>query len=261
MNIKKYLPEIFTGVAIGSHALSNVLFVRAAKNEDKKGKKCYILPSVLSGVTIASILLSDHFNSKEKAGLIALLAASNAGSMALEQKARKEYGDDKVNDFYKKFDLDSLDYKQLDKIMNEADFLEENGAPTEDGKMLYYFPQLHEIFAITPDQLSMAFEDVNAIFSREGEASVNDFLGAIDPKYIDDDEGDNFNWSINESDPESGITRIDYFQYTVKLESGLNVTIVRFVMPPLKDEEWEEYYRQLEESYYERTESQYQEKI
>lgn len=261
MNIKKYLPEIFTGVAIGTHVLSNILFVRAAKNEGNKGKKVYILPAIVSCSSIASILLSDHFSSKEKATLIALLAASNAGSYVLEHKARDEYGDEKVNEFYKKVDLDDLNSLELDNIMNEADTLEENGAATEYSKQLYYFPQLHMIFATSSDTLSMAFEDVNSIFAREGEASVNDFLGSIDSSLIDEDEGDNFTWAINSSDPESGITRIDYYQYTVKLESGLLVTIVRFVMPPLRDEEWEEYYEKLEESYYERTESKYQEKV
>lgn len=129
--MKKYLSEIVTGIAIGAHITSNILFVRADRLylEDHK-KSHFIFPVVMSASSIVSIILSNRLSSKEKASILA--ASSAILTEGLLKKRRSS------NDI-----LDA----NLEELMNAADAVNQNALdPPEGVNELIYLPDYGIIF-------------------------------------------------------------------------------------------------------------------
>lgn len=241
MNIRKYIPEILTGVSIGTHVVSNVLFVRAAKKEANDGnKKHYILPVCFSAASITSIIFSNRYNAKEKGLLLGAIAASSVSNAKLVQETKEKYGDGAL----KVRPASVLSESDLAKIQEEVNNLDpDHNNDFSTDKEIYIIPQLLGYMPIlaTPDAIDFAFGKLNEEFSIEMWASTTVFLHALDSKYVDD-ECDAFGWKMCDEDPYSGILYISHFQNTYTLPDGTVIKALYFVYPPLMEDEWDEYY-------------------
>lgn len=244
--LKKYVPEILTGVAIGSHITSNILFVRAAKKEEKDGlKRHYILPSILSGVSISSVIFADRYNAKEKGIILGAMAASTIANGKFIEKTRDANGDEETVKM--KMESDNITEEDLKKITEELDKMDlKDLSKIPEGYEVYVFPQIlgnNTPVVTTPDTMDFAYGHINEMFQNDMWVSVYEFLYAIDETgSLISSEDELFGWKMSEDDPYEGIMYIQHYQRTFTTESGKKVTVVYFVYPPLMEDEWDAYY-------------------
>ena len=247
--LQKHLPEILTGVAVGGVITSDVLYIYNGvkiSKETKDGKKpnyikAYWLPTTISAGSIAAIIFSNRFSSKEKTLLLGMTIANGAQLRAYQDIVEKNVSIEEVSKIVDQFeDID------VEKLMIDADAADETESYEEDSR-LFYFPQIRKVVKCSTDRFNTAVLNINELYSSEWEATINNFFDFIDKNIVKNDTelkvcGDDFGWEIDPDDPESGITRITISQYTKKLESGVELTYVYFMDPPLHRSEWENYY-------------------
>ena len=197
--MKKYLPEIVTGIAIATHITSNILFVRADRLylEDHK-KSHFILPVVMSTSSIFSILLSNRLSSKEKASI---LAASSA--ILTEGLLKKRSSDNDILD------------ANLEELMHAADAVNQNALdPPEGVNELIYLPDYGIIFWKDISEVMRAELDLNECFHNQGIAYLSDFFRLLNFSEKDFPElfeiAEHYGWRINWYDYENGLQHITF---------------------------------------------------
>lgn len=247
--VQRHLPEILTGVAVGGVVASDALYiyngVRISK-ESKDGKKpnyvnAYWLPTTISAGSIAAIIFSNRLSSKEKTLLLGMAVANGAQLRAYQNAVENNVSEEEAKDI-----SDQFEQLDLDKLMIDADAADETGDYEEDSR-LFYFPQIHKVIRCSSDRFNTAVLNINELFATEWEATINEFFDFVNRDIVRNDPelkecGDDFGWTIDPDDPESGITRILISQYTKTLNTGIDVTYVYFMDPPLHRSEWEDYY-------------------
>lgn len=247
--LQKHLPEILTGIAVGGTVVSDVLYIYNGvkiSKETKDGKnpnyiKAYWLPTTISAGSIAAIIFSNRLSSKEKTLLLGMAVANGAQLRAYQDIVEKNIPIEESAEI-----LDQYEDLDIEKLMIDADAADETESYEEDSR-LFYFPQIHKVVKCSTDQFNTAVLNINELYSSEWEVTINNFFDFIDKDIVKNDPelkecGDDFGWEIDPDDPESGITRILISQYTKKLKSGIDLTYVYFVDPPLHRSEWENYY-------------------
>lgn len=243
---RRHLPEILTGVSVGGTVVADALYIYNGikmTKESKEGKdpnyiKAYWLPTVISAGAVTATIFSNRLSAKEKTLLLGMMIANGA-----QLRAYRDVKDIPIEEANEILGVDDLD---VEKLMHDADEADKTGTYKEDSRF-FYFPQIHKLIRCSTDRFNTAVLNINELFCSELEATVNNFFDFIDKDIVrKDDEltecGDDFGWSMDQNDPESGITRITISQYTKKLESGIDVTYAYFMDPPLHRSEWEDYY-------------------
>lgn len=212
-HFKKYLPEILTGVGIGGEVLSNALFVRAAKLEEKDGKKThYILPLLVSAGSIAAIVGSNRVSNSQKASIVAAGGLLLSKCMAERKEIKEKYGNDEV------LDLDLNQLKILADRENEIPFIE------DETKELYYMPDYGIIFYANPGRVMTAELNLNESFTHDGEAFLSEFFAFLGLKNTEMEAAglsyeqiqqvaDNIGWRFNWEDYDNGIQYITFNNY------------------------------------------------
>ena len=197
--MKKYLPEIVTGIAIATHITSNILFVRADRLylEDHK-KTHFILPVVMSASSIVSILLSNRLSSKEKASI---LAASSA--ILTESLLERRKNDNDI------FNI------SLEDLMMAADRVNQNALdPPEGVNELIYLPDYGIIFWKDISEVMRAELDLNECFHNQGIVYLSDFFRLLNFSEKDFPElfeiAEHYGWRINWYDYENGLQHITF---------------------------------------------------
>lgn len=249
MNIKDHLPEILTGVAVGGEIAADFLFVRAAKKEAKDGKKKhYVLPAIVSGASITSIIASNRISNEQK---LSLLAASTLSSAQLVnyKKAVKETVDEKTYaDISKKYSDD-----ELEKLKAKAKEYNK-GNDEDDDYQLFYFDQFDILVQSTPQTVSVALLNMNQEFCTEGWVSAYFFFNWIDKDLPKKDpylkkHGKDVGWSIYEDDPYSGYNFVTVNEYAKKVPGLGRINYIHFMEEPLEMSEWDEYYEKQFDSW------------
>lgn len=247
--LQKHLPEILTGIAVGGTVVSDALYiyngVKICK-ETKDGKKpnyikAYWLPTTISVGSVAAIIFSNRLSSKEKTLLLGMAVANGAQLRAYQDIVEKNIPVEEAAEI-----LDQYEDLDVEKLMIDADAADETESYEEDLR-LFYFPQIHKVVKCSTDRFNTAVLNINELYSSEWEVTINNFFDFINKDIVKNDPelkecGDDFGWEIDPDDPESGITRILISQYTKKLKSGIDLTYVYFMDPPLHRSEWGDYY-------------------
>ncbi len=247
--LQKHLPEILTGIAIGNTVVSDALYIYngiklAKKTTDVEMSdylKAYWLPTAISAGGIAAVIFSNRLSSKEKTLLLGLAVANGTQLRLYQDIVEKNIPSEEAAEILSQYeDLDA------EKLMIDADAADETKSYEEDSR-LFYFPQIRKVIRCSTDKFNTAILNINEWFAIEWEATVNTFFDFIDKDIVKNDPelkecGDDFGWSIDPDDPESGITRILVSQYTKRLKTGVDVTYVYFMDPPLHRSEWNDYY-------------------
>ena len=197
--MKKYLPEIVTGIAIGAHIASNILFVRADRLylEDHK-KSHFALPVIFSAGSIASILLSNRLSSKQKASI---LAASSA--ILTESLLERRKNDNDISNI------------SLEDLMMVADRVNQNALdPPEGVNELIYLPDYGIIFWKDISEVMRAELDLNECFHNQGIAYLSDFFRLLNFSEKDFPElfeiAEHYGWRFDWNDYENGLQHITF---------------------------------------------------
>lgn len=248
-SVQRHIPEILTGIAVGGTVTADVLYIYNGIKLTKEAKdgngvsyvKAFWLPTTISAGTIAAIILSNQFSYKEKTLLLSMCATSMTQMSLYKKTATNILGKDQTDKV-----TEAFDQMDLEKLMIDADQADETGSYTEDSR-LFYFPQIRKVIHCSTDQFNTAVLNINEQFAMETETTINNFFDFINKDIVKNDPellecGDDFGWLMDVEDPESGLTRILISQYTKKLDSGIDVTYVYFMDPPLHRSEWEDYY-------------------
>lgn len=212
--VKSRLPDILTGFnAIGVAAtawLTHRATKRAVqileeydddiswKEEAKLTWRCYILPVVAAGATIASGIASNRVSAKRLSEAVAIGALYADRIEALDEKLKEK-----------------LTPEEYAKAKNDIKEKESQAILSQDehGKMLCFEPESKQWFHASQQQLLMAEITANKMFKNTGELTLNQWLRLLPeckPKkwgdewgwWETDEEGcADFNWSFYRGSP------------------------------------------------------------
>lgn len=242
---KKYAPEILTGVGVGSHVASNILFVRAEKLYLQDGKKShFLLPCGLSILSIVSVIGSNRLSSKEKGVLLAGSSALAAKYLKDRKTIKEKYGQDALTDA----DLAAL-MEKADKA-NEEPFDEDKDC-IED---LIYLPDYGVMFWSDISDVMKAELNLNECFVHSGEAYLSDFFTFLKFKKDDNpalfDLAEAYGWRYNYDDYDDGMQYIAFNNFEKIINyKGRDVVchFVYFNEEALPMHEWGRIYGDCEE--------------
>lgn len=234
MSVKKYLPEIVTGIAIGTHIASNILFIKADRLYLKDHKKSHFaLPVIFSAGSIVSILLSNRLSSKQKASI---LAASSA--FLTESLLERRKNDNDISNI------------SLEDLMIAADRVNQNALDPPDGvNELIYLPDYGIIFWKDISEVMRAELNLNEFFQSQGIAYLSDFFNFLEFNAKDSPElyeiAEHYGWRINWYDYDSGLQYITFnnFERVIRFK-GKDIVchFVYFNEEPLPMHEWTRIY-------------------
>lgn len=237
--IKDHLPEILTGIGVGSEALASFFYIYNGKKLYEKNPKptkkdyikAYAAPVIFSSASAAAIIFSNRLQQKEKAKLLAMNAAIVASSLQ-----RKTYSKEleKHVDLKEVQDIqDKLTQRDLDGMIDDAvksDQLNENRLNDIN---IYFFPQVRKMILATDEALCGAVQALNEELSVNDFASFADFFLFIDPSGHHYDDLDQLGWMY--------IYGMGIQTYKREVH-GFPVTYVNFDTDPMYYEEWDMYY-------------------
>lgn len=208
-NIKKYSPEILTGIGISGMIFSTIMAVRVTpaamklieqkKNESKKDRldkkevvqttwRCYT-PSVVSTVvSVICIIGASTINSKRNTALAAAYSISESALKLYQEKVIETVGEKKEQEVR---DNVAKEYLKNDPITTREIIL------TERGNTLCYDPLSSRYFKSDIEMLRQAVNELNRDMTiRIGmSVSLNDFYDkiGIDRTTV----GDSIGWNVN----------------------------------------------------------------
>ena len=226
--IKNNLPEILTATSVLGVLASDALFVYAAKQEFMdEDKKHYILPIIVSGVTVGCIIASNRVSNSQKASLAAG-AALMADNYYKQRKAVKEVCTEE-----QQATIDDLLIMANDAYKDDTAFI-------DSGRLLYFLPQFNIVFWSDPETVSVALSNLNISFTREGEAYLSEFfceLGILTLEY--QMFAETLKWCINYNNIANGIDCITYHVYTKALKNGIECHYIEFDYLPQTEQWWQ----------------------
>ena len=237
--VKDHLPEILTGIGVGSEALASFLYIYNSKKLYEKNPsptkkdyiKAYAAPVILSSASITAIIFSDRLQQKEKARLLAMNAAIVASSLqkgTYSKELEKRVDPKEVQNIQ-----DKLTQRDLDGMIDDAvksDQLNENRLNDVN---IYFFPQVRKMIFATDEALCGAVQALNEELSVNDFASFADFFSFIDPSDHHYDDLDQLGWMY--------IYGMEIQTYKREVH-GFPVIYVNFDTDPLYYDEWGMYY-------------------
>lgn len=240
--IQKHLPEILTGIGVGTEALASALYIYNAKKlYGKEGEltkkeyvKAYALPIALSSTSIAAIIFSNRLQQKEKARLLALNAAAIASSLqskAYSKELEKHVDPKEIQEIQA-----SLTQRDLESMIDDAvkeDEVDSNRL--KDQRNIYFFPQVRKIIFAREEDLCRGIQYLNEELSTNDFASFADFFDYISGYQ------DTYHFSDLEDLGWQDCYGLELSTY-VREVHGFPVTYVNISTDPLYREEWKMYY-------------------
>ena len=234
MLVKNNLLEILTATSVLGVIASDALFVYAAKQEFMDGdKKHYILPIVVSGVTVGCIIASNRVSNSQKASLAAGLALMTDNYYRQKQAIKQVCTEEQ------QAEIDEL-------LIMATDAYRDDKAFVDGKKLLYYLPQFNIVFWSNPDTVTTALTNINAVFCRDGEAYLAEFLCSLGILKLEYQlSAEKLKWRMNMDDIANGIDCITYHAYTKTLKNGQECHYIEFDYPPMKEDLWQLEYNDI----------------
>ena len=230
--IKKYLPEILTGLAVGGVISSNLLWAYAARQELMDGnKKHYILPLITTAGTITCIIASNRVSNMQKMSILA------GGTMLAQNYIQERKKTREVMTPEEQATLDELLIMANDAYCDDRAFVEE-------GKELYFLPQFNKVFWQYPSVVLEANLNINEEFMHNGgEAYLSSYFCMVGILSVEEQiYAENLIWRANFDDWDAGITAITFDTYDKTLSNGTICHIIEFQYPPMTNDMWTEEY-------------------
>ena len=231
---KEHLPEILTATSVLGVIASDALFVYAAKQEFMDGdKKHYILPIIVSGVTVGCIIASNRVSNSQKASLAAGLALMTDNYYRQKQAIKQVCTEEQ------QAEIDEL-------LIMATDAYRDDKAFVDGEKLLYYLPQFNIVFWSDPETVTVALTNLNASFTRDCEAYFSEFLcelGILKLKY--QMAAEKLKWRMNMDDIANGIDCITYQAYTKTLKNGQECHYIEFDYMPMEEDLWQLEYNDI----------------
>lgn len=170
--------------------------------------KCYIPAMITGGITVASIIAGYKVNKKEIATLMGTVAFLTANRQQLEDEIRKRYGNEVLEDIYKK-----IQPRTIEKVVEKY---EESG----HGRLLCRDQQFGRWFRAEEDFVKSACEQYSEMFKQGMFLSWNDLysLWGIAPSQV----GDQFGYAAD----------TQYYDY----EDGIEFAFERVYDPELRED-------------------------
>ena len=244
MNLKKHLPEILTGIAVGSEVLASAFYIHNSKKlyennpnpTTKEYLKFYILPGSLSAASIVAMLFSNRMQAKENAKLLALNAAIIASSLQNREysKELETHVDPKELEEIQA----SLTQRDLDAMIDDAVEEDQLNSKRISDRNIYFFPQVRKMIFGKEEDLCRGIQYLNDELSTNDFASFADFFDYIT------DYNDEYHFSDLEELGWLDCYGLELSTY-VREVRGFPVTYVNISIDPLYREEWSMYYDYL----------------
>ena len=198
--LKKYAPDILTGMAIGGIGLTGWLGVKAGKkaaqelrfinatnvplttiDEAKYTWKCYI-PPLASAVATSVFVVSAHKVHLHNEAILAGVAAMYSGKY---QQLTKTLGD--------KLDQNTLMDIRKEAYQDDPDRPPWLPTPKNSDEEIYYEPYSHQYFTASAHAMVYAMLHINRTFQEYGGVTLNDYLNVL-PGCKRIPEGKNIGW-------------------------------------------------------------------
>lgn len=178
--VAKHAPEIFAGMAVGGVLVTTGLTVQATldvkenidetKYDDEHTRadtiretwKSWIPAAASAGLTITSILLSNHLHRNREAALMAVAAMWQGRYLDLENHIRELPKGDKI--------LSDIRDKEM------AEKLPDATPKLRPGEILVYEPMSKQFFISSNQEITAAELIANKIMQRESALTLNEFL-------------------------------------------------------------------------------------
>ena len=195
--LKKYAPDILTGMAVGGGVVTGWLGVQAGKQaSDEKIKilfelnteediktgvnvpapaeefkatwKCYIPPAASAILTSACIVGAHKVHLHNEAVLAAVAALYSGKYRDLERKAKELLGDKRFGELRAQLAADEV-AKKKDTIP----------VSTDENVQTYFEPYSSQYFTATPHEMLYAQLYINQAFQKYGGVTLNDYLNVL----------------------------------------------------------------------------------
>lgn len=225
--IKKYLPEILTGLAVGGVISSNLLWAYAARQELMDGdKKHYILPLITTAGTITCIIASNRVSNMQKMSILA------GGTMLAQNYIQQRKAIEET--------CTTEEIASIDELLIMANEAYKSDEAFVDHKELYFLPQFNKVFWARPCDVVTAQLNINERFAYDGEAYLNEFFTDLGILTIEEQViAEVLKWRLNYNDIDAGIKSI-CFQNTDKvLSNGQICHYIEFLYPPQTEAMWQ----------------------
>lgn len=184
--LKKYAPDILTGIAIGGVAVTGWLGVKAGKkasdkinsidavnvpttpvDEFKFTWKCYIPPAASAVVTSACIIGAHRIHLHNEAVLMAVAAMYSSKYQQLVNAAKKVLTPEEYALVQEAVAAD--DVKDIPPWLPQP----------KEGETLYYEPVSEQFFCATPQAMLYAQLHINKTLQEYWGVTLNDFLNVL----------------------------------------------------------------------------------
>lgn len=194
----------------------------AAMDVVKATWKCYIPTVISGGATIICILSANKLNKDQQTALTSAYIFLDNTYREYRKKVEELYGED------------------ADMNVRSAIFKDHNDEDPHisyEENRLFYEEHHGQIFERSMVQVIDAEYQLNRIFSKNGEASLNDFLRFLDLPEVE--YGDTMGWSqqciCDFSDP----AWIDFSHDLMRLDDGMECYYINLLTPPVVDYQFE----------------------
>ncbi len=188
------------------------------KEKAKVVAPIYILPAAIGGATIACMFGANGVSRRQQASMLA------AG--AVVERTFKKYRDqvtELLGDAAAKADLSGDPPADISLDKDERLFYYNY---YEDGEC----PEYGSYFQSTAEKVLKAEMELNRIFIIRHRATLNDFFKLLDLNPVEG--GDNLGWSDEIGEQYYGYSWVDFEHYDVKMEDGMECTIISTPYPP-----------------------------
>lgn len=245
--VKKYTPEILTGIGITGMVTTTVLAVRATPKalilieEKKRAKKfegsdnpeltkietvkaawkCYI-PAAVTGVcSIACLVGASSVNARRNAALAAAYTISETALSEYKEKVIETVGEKKeqaVRDAIAKDKVESNPVTQNNVIL------------TDNGNTLCFDSLSGRYFKSDIEQIRRAVNNLNERLLLDTYVSLNEYYDEIGLEEIH--IGDQLGWTVNPDSSDRGLIELDF---SSQLTDGTPCMVVGFLNAPYYD--------------------------
>lgn len=170
--VKKYLPDILTGMAMAGVPVTAWISAEAGKNSVTTAKeeswKNYIPPAISSALTMGCIFGSHKAHLHKEAVLTAVAALWSGKYRDLDRRAKELLGEERYGELRRLITRDGMERAGV-------------GAPPweEDELITYYEPYSQQYFKASPQAMLYAQLYINKVFQEYGGVKLNDYLNVL----------------------------------------------------------------------------------
>ena len=237
--VRKYLPDILTGMAMAGVPVTAWLSAEAGKKgatdqiaTGDASWMVYIPPAVSGAMTMGCIFGSHRAHLHKEAMLMAVTALWSGKYRSLDKRVRELLGEERYHEL-----------RQM-VCMDEAERTWGKQPPRKTNKQTYYEPYSHQYFQADEQEMLYAQLYINKLFQEYGGVTLNDYLNVLpgcrrveigrDIGWYQGTDEWEWNWSFCPQSPHFIDMKFE------DLPNEPDVKLIEYCLSPsIPDEEWE----------------------